>query len=504
AKASNISLIVGPGETFTTNEQMVTRLFKVRYVEAEQLRAVLQAMVSQGGDTLVFQPDTIIVNDLASNIHRLEKLVEQLDVRSSSDEIRVVQVRYAPAQELADKIQKLFESKAQRPGQRPGGAPTPPPTPAPGAVTGAPGMPPATHPEGGGGPATLSQIIPDDRTNKLIIVASPAAFERIDSLVKAIDIPVAGEGRINVYALENHSAEEVAATLQALAQGTTSRPRTGGPTPPTPSGAPPGALPRGAAPRTATATAADLFAGEVRISADKSTNSLVIIASQSDYRNLVKVIEKLDIPRRQVFVEAVIMEVSIDRTSEFGVQWHQEIGVNSDQGKLPVLFGTKYTKQGAPPSFSLGSLLNFGGFLAGIQGPNVPELQKLGISIPQFGVILHALQSSSDVNVLSTPHLLTSDNEEAEITVGQSVPFQAGFSPANLNLASTTGTTGTTPTGTTGAVPGLGGVNPFVTGLGSFFAPITRQNVELKLNIKPQINESDFIRMVVSEQTEEI
>jgi len=247
-----------------------------------------------------------------------------------------------------------------------------------------------------------------------------------------------------------------------------------------------------------------LFAGEVRISADKSTNSLVIIASQSDYRNLVKVIEKLDIPRRQVFVEAVIMEVSIDRTSEFGVQWHQEIGVNSDQGKLPVLFGTKYTKQGAPPSFSLGSLLNFGGFLAGIQGPNVPELQKLGISIPQFGVILHALQSSSDVNVLSTPHLLTSDNEEAEITVGQNVPFQAGFSPANLNLASTTGTTGTTPTGTTGAVPGLGGVNPFVTGLGSFFAPITRQNVELKLNIKPQINESDFIRMVVSEQTEEI
>ena len=506
AKASNIPLIVGPTETYTTNEQMVTRLFKVKYVEAEQLRAVLQAMVSQGGDTLVFQPDTIIVNDLASNIHRLEKLVEQLDVRSSSDEIRVVQVRYAPAQELADKIQKLFESKTQRPGQRPAGVPTP--QPAPGAVTGAPGAPgqPPTHPEGGGGggPATLSQIIPDDRTNKLIIVASPAAFERIDSLVKAIDIPVSGEGRINVYPLENHSAEEIAATLQALAQGTTNRPRTpgGGPPTPTPGGLP-GAAPGGTPRTTGAPTAAELFAGEVRISADKSTNSLVIIASQSDYRSLVKVIEKLDIPRRQVFVEAVIMEVDIDRTSEFGVQWHQEIGVNTDQGKIPVLFGTKYAKQGAPPSFSLGNLLNFGGFLAGIQGPNVPELQKLGITIPQFGVILHALQMSSDVNVLSTPHLLTSDNEEAEITVGQNVPFQAGFSPANLNVSSTTGTTGTTPTGTTG-VPGLGGINPFATSLGSFFAPITRQNVELKLNIKPQINESDYIRMVVSEQTEEI
>src|SRR5258707_13841673 len=405
AKSTNIPLIIGPGEAFTTNEQMVTRLFKVKYVEAEQLRVVLQAMVSQGGDTLVFQPDTIIVNDLASNIHRLQKLVEQLDVRSSSDEIRVIQIRYAAAQELADKIQKLFETKAQRPGQRPG-APVPPPTP-PGGVTGGPGMPgqPATA-EAGGGPATLSQIIPDDRTNKLIIVASPAAFERINSLVKAIDIPVSGEGRINVYALENHAAEEIAATLQALAQGTTNRPPRAGPSPTPPGGAPP--PPGGGGARGV--SAAELFSGEVRISADKSTNSLVIIASQNDYRSLVRVIEKLDIPRRQVFVEAVIMEVNIDRTSEFGVQLHQEIGINSDQGKLPVLFGTKYSKQGAPPSFSLANLLNFGGFLAGIQGPNVPELQKLGISIPQFGVVLHALQQSSDVNVLSTPHILTSDN----------------------------------------------------------------------------------------------
>src|SRR6266851_1467475 len=498
AKSTNIPLIIGPGDTFTTNEQMVTRLFKVKYVEAEQLRAVLQAMVSQGGDTLVFQPDTIIVNDVASNIHRLQKLVEQLDVRSSSDEIRVIQIKYASAQELADKIQKLFESKTQRPGQRPGG-PVPPPTP-PGGVTGSPGMPgqPATA-EAGGGPATLSQIIPDDRTNKLIIVASPAAFERINSLVKAIDIPVSGEGRINVYALENHAAEEIAATLQALAQGTTNRPPRAGPSPTPPGG---GIPPGGGAPRAA--SAAELFSGEVRISADKSTNSLVIIASQADYRSLVRVIEKLDIPRRQVFVEAVIMEVNIDRTSEFGVQLHQEIGINSDQGKLPVLFGTKYSKQGAPPSFSLANLLNFGGFLAGIQGPNVPELQKLGISIPQFGVVLHALQQSSDVNVLSTPHILTSDNEEAEITVGQNVPFQAGFSPANLNLGTGLGTTpGTTPGAGTG-VPGLGGVNPFIGGLGSFFAPITRQNVTLKLTIKPQINESDFIRMVISEQTEEI
>ena len=504
AKTTNIPLVVDSNEPYTLNEQMMTRLFKVRYVEAEQLRAVLQGMVSTGGDTLVFPPDTIIVNDLASNIHRLQRLVEQLDVRSSSDEIRVIQIRYAAAQELADKIQKLFENKNPRPGQRPPGAPAPP---APvGGVTGAPTGTPS-HETAGGGPATLSQLIPDERTNKLIIVASTSAFERINSLVKEIDIPVSGAGRINVYSLENHAADEIAATLQALAQGTANRPRTTGPTgtPGAPTGLPGQLPPR--PPGSSGVTAAELFSGEVKISADKSTNSLVIIASQNDYRSLVKVIEKLDIPRRQVFVEAVIMEVNLNRESDFGVSMHQEIGIKTASGTLPVLFGTKYSSgSGLPPSFGLTNLLSFGGFLAGIQGPNVPELAKLGIQIPQFGVVLHALQSSSDVNVLSTPHILTSDNEEAEITVGQNVPFQAGINPLG-NLSALSGAaTGTAGTGTTGALGGLGGLGGLTggLGLGGLIAPINRQNVELKLSIKPQINDSDFIRMVISEQTEEI
>jgi general secretion pathway protein D len=196
-----------------------------------------------------------------------------------------------------------------------------------------------------------------------------------------------------------------------------------------------------------------------------------------------------------VFVEAVIMEVNLDRNNQFGLNVHSGYSLSTPLGDGAGIVGTKYTSSGAPPSFSLVNLANFGGFLAGLQGPVIPELKNLGIDIPAFGVVLHALQQSSDVNVLSTPHILTSDNEEAEITVGQNVPFQAGFTPSSLGTGLGTGTT-------------AGGVSPSLLGalggLGSLYAPINRQNVELKLSIKPQINESDFIRLTIAEQTEEI
>jgi general secretion pathway protein D len=488
AKQFPIPTITDPNVEYTTNEQMVTRMFKVKYVEIEQLRGVLQQLVTPSGDTIPFQPDTIIINDLGSNMHRLEKVVEQLDSRSSSDQIQIIQIQYATAQEMADKIQKLFETKTPRPGQRPGGN-IAPPLPPPGAS--AAGGPPPSGPGGGdastGGPATLSQLIPDERTNKLIVIASPGAMDRINALIREIDIPISGEGKINVYPLENANAEDMASTLQSLAQGTANRPKT-----------PPGAPPPGANKAT---VAAELFAGEVKISADKPTNSLVVIASQNDYRSLVRVIEKLDLPRKQVFVEAVIMEINLDRNSEIGVNMHSGVPLKDGNGNaLPAVIGTNTGKAGLAPSMSLGNLASFGGFLAGVQGPPIPELVKLGISIPSFGVILTALQSSSDVNVLSTPHILATDNEDAEITVGQNVPFQSGFSTGGLgglgSLASGLG-------GAAGAIPGLSSALGGLGG-GTPFGSITRTNVDLKLSVKPQINEGDYVRMVISEQIEEI
>ncbi len=483
AKQFPIPTVLDPSEQYTTNEQMITRMFKVRYVEIEQLRGVLQQLVTPSGDTIPFQPDTIIINDLASNMKRLERIVEQLDSKAASDEIRILQIQYATAQEMADKVQKLFESKAQKPGQRPGGNIAAMP---PGSAPGAP--PPGGHTPGtpgaageSAGPATLSQLIPDERTNKLIVIASPAAYDRILALIAALDIPGPTGDKINVYPLENANAEDLASTLQTLAQGTANKPKVapGQPPPPRPAGG----------------AAAELFQGEVKISADKSTNALVVIASSSDYRSLVKIIEKLDVVRKQVFVEAVIMEVNLDRSREIGVNLHGGVPLKTDQGTLPLIFGTKYGSSGLPPSLSLANLASLSGFLTGIQGPTVAGLEIGGVQIPAWGIVMNALQSSSDVNVLSTPHILATDNEDAEITVGQNVPFQSGFAPSSLGGLG----------GLTGQIPGAAGLGAgLLGGLGSAFAPIQRQNVELKLSIKPQINESDMIRMTVNEQTEEI
>jgi general secretion pathway protein D len=483
AKQFPIQTIVDPTEQYTTNEQMITRMFKVKHVEIEQLRGVLQQLVSPSGDTIPFQPDTIIINDLASNMHRLEKIVEQLDSRSASDEMRVIQVQFATAQELADKITKLFEAKVNRPGLRPGGfVPAPPP----GAGASPPSVAASVE---SAGPATLTQLIPDERTNKLIVIASATAMSRISALIREIDIPISGEGRINVYYLENANAEDVASTLQTLAQGTANRPKTPAPPPP-PGGA-------------RASTAAELFSGEVKVSADKSTNALVIIASQNDYRSLVRVIEKLDIQRRQVFVEAVIMEVNLDRNSELGINFHGGVPLPSSD-VTPVFFGTKYSRQGLPPSLNLANLISLSGFLGGISSTQTVNIA--GLNIPNFGIVINALQTSSDVNVLSTPHILTTDNEEAEITVGQNVPFQSGFSAGGLGgLGGLAGLAG----GAAGGLGGLGGLAGGLGGLagglgGGVFGQIQRQNVDLKLSIKPQINESDYVRLVINEQIEEI
>jgi len=487
AKQSGMPLS-GEGEEYGATDQMVTKIFKVRNVDVEPLRAVLQQFATKDGDCIPYQPDTLICTDLGSNMKRLERMLGQLDQRSASDEIRIIQIHYAPAADIANTIQKIFESKGGRPGTAPGGGrPMGTIAPPPGAPGGpAPG---GEGSSGSGGPVTLSQLIPDERTNKLIVVASPSAFERIVRLIAEIDIPTTSGGGINVYALENANAEDMAGTLQSLAQGTANKSGRGAPGLSPPPGVP---VPPGG-PRPG--TTAELFSGEVKVSADKATNSLVIIANQADYRNMVRVIQKLDVPRRQVFVEAVIMEVNLDRDTQFGIGLHQGLALNGtyngNQITVPALFATKYSDSGLPPSIGLDNLLSFSGFLAGIQGPIIPEIEKLGLKIPAFGVVLHALQVSSDVNVLSTPHILTSDNEEAEITVGQNVPFQAGFAPSNLSAL----------TGGAGAAGALGGL---AGGLGNFFAPINRQNVELKLTIKPQINESDYIRLVISEQTEEI
>ena len=491
---ANIPIYLERGQEAPPTEQMVTKLFKLRYVEADQMRNVLNQFTSRDSDFQIFPPDTLVISDLGLNMRRLEKLIEQLDQPGGSEEIHIVPVHYAGAQELAQKLTEIFQAQAPSPR---GGVPRQLGVAEPLVQ---PGQPlPVPQPGQAGvaaGPVQIGKIIPEERTNKLIVIAGARSFSRVMELIRQLDVP-AGEGGVHVYYLENAKAEDVASTLQALAQGArhTTGAATGGGARPPGMPAPPGAGPAGP-------VSADLFSGEVKITADKNTNSLVVIASQSDYRNLVKVVQRLDIRRRQVFVEAVIMEVDLESDLNVGVSLHggtivKNVNFGGTQGDAPLVIGSEMG--GLNSLGGLASLGSLGGFLAGLQGPPI-TVPGLNITLPSFAILLNALQSSSDVNVISTPHVIMTDNTEGEITVGQNVPFQAGYAPgglSSLTSSSSTTTGGTAAGALTGSLVGLGGI-------GSLYAPIQRQNVELRLRIKPQINESDYVRLDVDEQTEEI
>ncbi|GAO02525.1 type II secretion system secretin GspD [Anaeromyxobacter sp. PSR-1] len=486
SKKMPIPTYTDPESGTPASEQVITKVIRLQYADADQLRGVMGNFISpQGADIQSIPPSTLVITDTGLNIRRIEKMIEAIDKVGGGDLVRIVQVRYASAKDLADKVNQIFQAQGGR---------SPRPARISSAGPGRPGVP-TTQPAGGAVEVSVYKVLPDDRTNKLIVIADEKSFQQIMELVQQLDVPTSADGGVHVLFLKNANAEELATTLSNLAQGQAKRTTTpGAPTQPAarPAGMP-GAPPAAATPAPAGEVTAELFSGEVKITADKTQNALLVQASGADFAAVQRLVEKLDRPRRQVFVEAVIMEVNLKNSMELGVSAHGAIPYKykGDTGVIPLSSQT-----GRVNSLDMSSAIALGGFLTGYTGPISAELKDLGFgNIPSLGLLIQALQSNSDVNVLSTPHLLATDNEESEITVGQNVPFQSGYAPSGLsNLLSGSGTGASSTVGSA-----LG-----TQGLSSLYAPIQRQNVELKLKIKPQINEGGNIRLSIEEQTEEI
>ncbi|MGC3997879.1 MAG: type II secretion system secretin GspD [Anaeromyxobacter sp.] len=500
-----IPTYVDPGTGTPSTEQIITKVIRLQNSDADQLRGVLGNFISpQGADIQSIPPDTLIITDIGLNIRRIEKMLETIDRAGAGDTIRIVQIRYASAKDIADKLNQIFAGqqvagKARRgvtttspagPTGRPPG-PVPAPSP-PGAAPAAPG---GTTDGAGGGAINLTKVLADDRTNKLIVIADEKSFQRLQELVEQLDVPTSADGGIHVIFLKNANAEELATTLSNLAQGQAKKP--GGPgtsaVPAAPMPGPLGNAVNAARPAGAgggEAATAELFSGDVKITSDKTQNALLVQASGADFNTISRLVERLDRPRRQVFVEAVILEVNLQDQNQVGVGMHAAVPYKykGETGIIPFS-----SNPGRVNSLDATSAIGLGGFLTGYVGPTTAELKDFGLSIPSIGVLIQALQSNSDVNVISTPQLLAMDNEDSEITVGQNVPFQAGYAPSGLSSA--LGNSGTSTA--LGSLVGTGGLN-------SLYAPIQRQNVELRLKIKPQINEGGNVRLIIEEQTEEI
>ncbi|MEZ4273560.1 MAG: secretin N-terminal domain-containing protein, partial [Myxococcota bacterium] len=289
------------------SEQMVTQLIHLSHVEASQINPVLSALISKEGEVTIFQPsNALIVSEWAPNLERVKRIITALDIPGFDDELQIVQIEHATAPEIASKISEIFEVQANRSGR---------------------GMPNSRSPanarnpnnnrsnqDDGSDDVQISKIIADERTNQIIIKANRRSFDAIKGLIGKLDVPIGDqEGGIHVYYLEHASAEDLSSTLSSLAQGSGTQNTTQ----------------RRSQPRQTTPSQANrptetavLFQGEVKITADGPTNSLIVIASPSDYRGVAKLIEKLDVPRRQVYVEAAILEVTVNNSRDIGLNWH--------------------------------------------------------------------------------------------------------------------------------------------------------------------------------------
>jgi len=465
-----------------SQDQFVTRLLRLEHVSPDEVKVVLDRLKSRDGDITSYAPtNTLVITDLASNIRRMEDVVRQLDVPMGGEKIWVIKLHTVSATDMATMLSSIFN--VAKAGTAPAaGAKRPNLAGAQGAAPGGAGPP--------GSDLSVSQIIPDDRQNILVVVSTENAYRRILALVKRLDQMSVRPGEsstdlVHVVRMENANADDIAGTLAglgaAVSRGSSgsSGSSPGRPSPPPSSGG------GGAA-----GSKSALFEGDVRISSDKATNALVILASERDYITVHELIKKLDVPRMQVFVEATILEISVDKTRKLGVAWHggSTLNTGSDQS---LLFG------GSEPSQDVNSILfspaALSGLAAGLRGPAIPGADTIlglppGTSVPSFGVFVQALQNNGDVNVVSMPHLLTTDNEKATIEVGQNLPFP--------------GALGGFPTaGVPGATGGAGGLPGATFGFGT---SVQRQDVALKLDITPHVNDSDFVRLEIENELSDV
>lgn len=435
AKQSGVPVAGGRGNQ--RGDEMVTRVIALENVPAAQLVPILRPLIPQQGHMVAYPPSNVlIISDRASNIDRIFEIIGRVDLPSVESEIEVVTLQHASASEVV-RILTALEQQNQQAAQRQG----------------------TETLEG------KSTIVADDRSNSVLLGGGKSNRIRIRAIISHLDIPLEREGDIHVVYLRYANAKEMVPVLtgigQSVQQDELAR-----------------RAPAGGAPPPAAAPASTRAQGQgFTIQADESTNALVITAPQEVFRPLQAVIRQLDVRRAQVVVEAVIAEISMNKAAQLGVQW----AVNAiPEGRGPVGFTNFQSGSGNSLGEIAGAALNAGG--NGSTGiTSLPEglnlafgrFSSTGIS---FAALVRALQGDGATNVLSTPTLVTLDNEEAEIVVGQNVPFVTGsFTNVSGSAAPT---------------------NPFQT--------INRQNVGLTLKVKPQINEGNTIKLEVEQKVDSL
>jgi general secretion pathway protein D len=410
-------------EKIKVNETYIVRLIPLNFISSQDAIAFIQPLVSRDGYASAFGPGNfLLVVDNALNMEKILEILKGVDKESEQDESEIVYLKYAQA----EAISKILKERGQRVrgGQRAGGA--------------AQGQPPRS---------TEGKIIPDVRLNAIILICPSAEREDYKRIIAILDVPpTETSSRINVYYLENAEAAEISKVLEGLTR----------PQPPQPG--------------VTSSQMVSEFSGRIAITPDKATNSLIIMSSPEDYQTLAQVIKKLDRRPRQVFVEAMITEVFIDKALDLGTKWRAS--AKNDRGEPVVIGGV-----GSVDSTEVQNIISgMAGLTVGGMGNfvTVPVTRADGssynLTAPGFAALFSLKQFRDAINVLSTPHILTSDNKEAEIIVGENVPFLSKFERE--------ATTANQP----------------------ILQSIERKDVGITLKIKPQISEGDYVKLDIYQE----
>ena len=413
--------------------QVMTQIFKLNFENANNLLPVLRPLISPN-NVINVNPgnNSLIITDYADNLQRIARIIAASDVSNGTD-VEVINLQHAIASDLAPLVLRLVDSGT------------------PGAAA-----------QGQTDNSFRTTLIAEPRSNSLILrAANPARVALVRSLVAKLDQPAvqgsAGTGNIHVVYLKNADATKLAATLRAVLSGEVRSPAT----------------PSAGAGSAATSASASPTSTAGQIQADVATNALIITAPDPQYRQLREVIRMLDARRAQVFVESLIAEVNADRAAEFGIQWQGPIG-NTSGGTVGLL-GTNFGTGGK-------NILNLAAQASGVvlpgAGLNVGVARQYANGVYTLGFLARFLEQNGDGNILSTPNLLTLDNEEAKIVIGQNVPFVTG-------QYTNTGGGGNGST-----------VTPFQT--------IERKDVGLTLKVKPQISESGTVKLSIFQEVSSV
>ncbi|MBS0453630.1 MAG: type II secretion system secretin GspD [Proteobacteria bacterium] len=473
AKLQSNTVTTSTGATSRVGgNQIVTQVFKLNYESANTLLPVLRPLIPPN-NTINVNPgnNTLVITDYAENMRRLGRIIAALDVPNASD-VEVIQLRHSVASDLVPLVQRLVDGSGS---------------------TGAPGAPAGGAP-GQADAAFKTTLLPDLRSNSIILrAANPARAQLVRTLIDKLDKPAidtgnGAAGNIYVVYLKNSDSVKLAATLRA-AISADGRGSGGGLAGSIPGSFNPQQQNTSSTSQTNTSSSSSMqgtsgISSQTtsplnnanqpstggQIQADPSTNSLIITASEPQYRQLRAVIERLDGKRAQVLVEALIAEVSADKAAQFGVQWQGLLGGKTGQyiGNNSNVLGVASNILGVrlDPAAPQGALP---------QGLNIANTVSIG-GQTVLGFLANFLQTNDDANVLSTPNLLTLDNEEAKIIIGQNVPFPTG---QYTNTGSATNT-----------------VNPFTT--------VERKDVGLTLRVRPTINEDNTVKMQVFQEVSTI